>query len=120
MSHCNSQRLKEHDFLQPQPVKDAAVFLLRHILHDWQTSTARTILQRLAEAAAPSTRLVIIDQVLPHATTASAVHSFDDISGAASPSLPAPLLASAGAETAFELDVIVGAPHLRFRPPAHR
>ncbi|KAF8184846.1 O-methyltransferase [Pholiota molesta] len=53
------------DFFEPQPVKDAAVFLLRVVLHDWPDDFARKILLRLREAASPETKLLIADFVLP-------------------------------------------------------
>ena len=56
-----------HDFFTPQPVSDAAVFLLRVVLHDWPDAFARRILAQLREAAREDTRLVIADFVLPHA-----------------------------------------------------
>jgi hypothetical protein len=34
-SHRNMFCLTVHAFLEPQPVKDAAVFFLRFILHNW-------------------------------------------------------------------------------------
>ncbi|KAJ7143715.1 hypothetical protein C8R44DRAFT_139056 [Mycena epipterygia] len=54
-----------HDFFTPQPVVDAAVFLLRVVLHDWPDAFAQRILLRLREAAAPHTRLVLADFILP-------------------------------------------------------
>jgi hypothetical protein len=53
-----------HDFF-PQPVTDAAVFLLRVVLHDWPDAFAHRILLRLREATAPHTKLVLADFVLP-------------------------------------------------------
>lgn len=54
-----------HDFFTPQPIKNAAVFLLRVVLHDWPDAFAERILLRLREAAAPATKLLIADFVLP-------------------------------------------------------
>ncbi|KAJ7434528.1 O-methyltransferase, partial [Mycena galericulata] len=58
-------RFQVHDFFTPQPITDAAVFLLRVVLHDWPDAFAQRILLRLREAAAPRTRLVLADWVLP-------------------------------------------------------
>ncbi|KAJ6461096.1 O-methyltransferase [Mycena sanguinolenta] len=58
-------RFQVHDFFTPQPVTDAAVFILRVVLHDWPDAFAQRILLRLREAAAPHTKLVLADFVLP-------------------------------------------------------
>ena len=60
--------IQAHDFFTPQLVRDADMFLLRYILHDWQNLKAIEILKRLREAAAPGkTMVVIIDGVLRYA-----------------------------------------------------
>ena len=56
-----------HDFFAEQPVRDAAVFFLKAIVHDWADSYAEKILRRLRDAALPTTRLVTFDKVLPYA-----------------------------------------------------
>ncbi|KAF8218100.1 hypothetical protein K438DRAFT_2006988 [Mycena galopus ATCC 62051] len=58
-------RFQVHDFFTPQPVTDVAVFILRVVLHDWPDAFAQRILLRLREAAAPHTKLVLADFVLP-------------------------------------------------------
>ncbi|KAJ7348135.1 hypothetical protein DFH08DRAFT_1080245 [Mycena albidolilacea] len=57
-------RFQVHDFF-PQPVTDAAVFLLRVVLHDWPDAFAHPILLCLREAAAPHAKLALADFVLP-------------------------------------------------------
>lgn len=54
-----------HDFFSPQPVKNADVYLLRTILHDWPTTAAISILINLVNAMPPKGRIVIMDTVLP-------------------------------------------------------
>lgn len=56
-----------HDFFTPQPVKTAAVFLLRVITHDWPDEFVTRILFRLRQAATPKTKLILVDYVLPFA-----------------------------------------------------
>lgn len=57
-----------HDFFAAQSVKDADVFLLRLVLHDWGTSSAVKILRQLREAAVVGkTKLVLIEQVVKYA-----------------------------------------------------
>lgn len=55
----------EHDFFTPQPVKDADVYLLRMILHDWPDEKAVAILKHIAEAMKEGSRIFIMDMVLP-------------------------------------------------------
>ncbi|KAF4990515.1 hypothetical protein FGRMN_8415 [Fusarium graminum] len=61
----------EYDFFTPQPVKHADVYLLRTILHDWPNSDAIKILQGVVKAMGPSSRLLIMDMVLPKPGTGS-------------------------------------------------
>ncbi|KAI0099267.1 sterigmatocystin 8-O-methyltransferase [Nemania sp. FL0031] len=59
-----------HDFTQPEPVKDADVYLLRMILHDWPDNEAIKILNNIIPAMEkPGSRLLIMDSVLPHPGT---------------------------------------------------
>jgi hypothetical protein len=86
-------------------VKDAAVFLLRAIIHNWPTTSARKILRQLANAAVPSTRVVLVDIVLPYATQGNAVPLANNIPGVGRPQLPSPLLTSAGKERSYDMDI---------------
>jgi hypothetical protein len=88
------------------------VFLLRHIVHNWPTSTARKILLQLSRAATPSTRLVIIDHILPYTISTSVPLPLDKIPGVAHASVPSPLLSSAGEDNAFNINVLVSATNL--------
>lgn len=60
-----------HSFFDPQPVKDADVYLLRMILHDWPHDEAKTILTHIRQAMKPTARLVIMDTALPDPGTIS-------------------------------------------------
>ncbi|KAL4940293.1 hypothetical protein BDV06DRAFT_230434 [Aspergillus oleicola] len=75
----------EHDFFQPNPVKGADVYWLRGILHDWSDDYCVQILSALRESMAPSSRILVCDQVMN--TTAGC----DEI-----PPAPAPLPANYG------------------------
>ncbi|KAF5623014.1 sterigmatocystin 8-O-methyltransferase [Fusarium sp. NRRL 52700] len=57
--------IKAYDFFTPQPVKNADVYLLRTILHDWPDADAIKIIQGIVVAMGPSSRLLIMDMVLP-------------------------------------------------------
>lgn len=54
-----------HDFFTPQPVQNAAVFLLRVITHDWPDEFVTRILLQLRHVATPQTKLILADYVLP-------------------------------------------------------
>jgi hypothetical protein len=98
-----------HDFFEPQPIKNAALFLLRVVLHDWPDSFARRILHQLREAAKPSTKLLIADFVLPLACPES-MTGLEDVEGAQSLLAPAPLLPNLGKASAnvYWMDMTVG------------
>ncbi|RDB21483.1 4-O-methyltransferase 1 [Hypsizygus marmoreus] len=83
-------KLQAHDFFTPQPVKGAAVYFLRVVIHDWPDHDAKKILQHLRDAAAPSSKLVIFDSL--------AVHTCEDPSAnpATVQKAPYPLLANLG------------------------
>jgi hypothetical protein len=55
---------KAGDFFQEVP-KGGDLYLLKHILHDWDDAACCTILDRVAEAAARNGRLVIVEMLLP-------------------------------------------------------
>ncbi|XDG07411.1 hypothetical protein ABKA04_007026 [Annulohypoxylon sp. FPYF3050] len=50
-----------HDFFTPQPVKGAAVYFLRWILHNWSDKYALRILRHIGEAMGEKSRLIIHD-----------------------------------------------------------
>ncbi|THU85060.1 S-adenosyl-L-methionine-dependent methyltransferase [Dendrothele bispora CBS 962.96] len=56
-----------YNFLNQQPIKDADVFVMKGILHNWPDSYNGIILRNLREAAMSSTKLIIIDYVIPYA-----------------------------------------------------
>jgi hypothetical protein len=62
-------------FFDPLP-RGHDVYILAHVLHDWPDVDAGRILARVAEAAAPTSRLVLVEQVVdPGAPTADQVRS---------------------------------------------
>ncbi|KAJ5721473.1 O-methyltransferase family 2 [Penicillium malachiteum] len=58
-------RFQAHDFFQEQPVKDADIYLLRHVLHDWSNTYARKILKALIPALKPGAKIILNDRVIP-------------------------------------------------------
>ncbi|VDB83099.1 unnamed protein product [Peniophora sp. CBMAI 1063] len=86
-------RVQAHDFFEPQPVEDAAVFYLRHVCHDWPDSLAVKILRRLREAARPDTKLILHDSIMQHTCVEGRDGSgIKDLP----PTAPEPLLANWG------------------------
>lgn len=51
-------------------MKDAAVFFMKYIIHDWSDPYATKILDQLRAAARPDTKLVLIDRIAPYACRA--------------------------------------------------
>lgn len=56
--------LQELDFFQVNPVKGAAVYWLRGILHDWSDEYCVQILSRLRSSMAPFSRILLCDQLM--------------------------------------------------------
>jgi hypothetical protein len=84
-------KITEHNFFEPQPIKDASVFFLRFITHDWPNEYAKRILKHLGDTAQPSTKLVLMDNIVPYT-----VPGDTDIPGAQVSPVPYPLLANLG------------------------
>ncbi|TFK96232.1 S-adenosyl-L-methionine-dependent methyltransferase [Pterulicium gracile] len=59
--------LQPHDFFTPNPIKQADVYFLRNITHDWATPLAASILKHLRDAAKPTTKLILFDFIMPYA-----------------------------------------------------
>lgn len=58
-----------HDFLSPQPVRGADVYLLRWILHDWSDKYCVKILQALVPGLKKGAKVVINDICIPEPGT---------------------------------------------------
>lgn len=56
-----------HDIFKPQPITNAHLYYLRHIIHDWEDDSATAILDQLTPImkARPQTKLLLADLVLP-------------------------------------------------------
>jgi hypothetical protein len=55
----------QHDFLTPQTVRGADVFLLRWILHDWSDKYCIEILRNLIPGLKKGSKIIINDVVIP-------------------------------------------------------
>ncbi|KAJ6626054.1 O-methyltransferase [Mycena sp. CBHHK59/15] len=95
-THLNI-RFQIHDFFTPQPVRNADVFLMRYIIHDWTNTQAVSILKHLREAAMATTKLVLIEKIVP---VASGDELGQEIPGATRPRAAYPLLSNWGIATA--------------------
>ncbi len=70
------------------------MFFLRLIMHDWPTKEGVKILQKLRESASATTKLVIVDQVVPYACPNP--KALAEIEGATLIKAPSTLLANLG------------------------
>ncbi|KAJ7153303.1 O-methyltransferase [Mycena filopes] len=95
----NMVEFQGHDFFNPQPVKNAQVFLLRYIVHNWPDAQAIDILAKLRNVALPDTQLVLIEKILPVASVDQGSGA-KDIPGAARLLAQAPLLSNWGCAAA--------------------
>ena len=55
----------KHDFLKPQPVRNAQAYYLRTVLHDWPDKQAREILKNIRGAMGKHSKLLINENALP-------------------------------------------------------
>lgn len=58
-----------HDMFEEQPVKNADVYLLRYVLHDWGDKYCIDIIRNLIPAMKRGARIVVQDHVLPEPGT---------------------------------------------------
>ncbi|KAJ7330390.1 O-methyltransferase [Mycena albidolilacea] len=85
----------EHDFFGPQSVKNADIFLLRFIVHDWSDTYTFKILKQLRDAAQTTTKLIVIEHLVPLACGED--ETYKHIPGAVPATLPPkPLLPNLG------------------------
>ncbi|KAJ5586919.1 uncharacterized protein N7459_002684 [Penicillium hispanicum] len=56
---------QSHDFFQPQPVRNAKVYFMRTVLHDWPDKQAAQILGRVRDAMSQESIVLISETILP-------------------------------------------------------
>ncbi|KAJ7780766.1 O-methyltransferase [Mycena maculata] len=78
---------RAHNYLDPQPAKTAAVFVLKHVIHNVSDPYALEVLKQLRGAAAPTTRLLLVDSIVPYACHARDNSESIDIASNVAPSL---------------------------------
>ncbi|MDH4232588.1 MAG: acetylserotonin O-methyltransferase [Nitrospirota bacterium] len=64
MGVSDRMRIEGGDFFSSVPA-GADVYVLRHIIHDWEDPEAVAILRQCREAAAPGGRILVVETVLP-------------------------------------------------------
>ncbi|KAJ6510967.1 O-methyltransferase [Mycena sanguinolenta] len=85
----------EHDFFGPQSVKNADIFLLRFIVHDWSDAYSSKILKHLRDAAQSTTKLIVVEHLVP--LVCGEDETYKHIPGAVPDTLPPkPLLPNMG------------------------
>ena len=88
-----------NDFFKAQPIKGADVYYMRTILHDWADSYCLQILKLLREAAAPNSKLLILESIMSYACEDTTIAQ--DISGGTGLVPPEPLLRNWGHANVF-------------------
>ncbi|OJA13924.1 hypothetical protein AZE42_13650 [Rhizopogon vesiculosus] len=59
--------VEAHDFFTSQPhIGDNYTFMLRHVLHNWPDAQVVNILENLAAAAGPKSKILLIERVSGH------------------------------------------------------
>ncbi|KAL8912077.1 MAG: hypothetical protein Q9171_002865 [Xanthocarpia ochracea] len=66
-----------HDFFQPQPVKGAKIYYLRHVLHDWPDANCEAILKNVIEVMDEQSVLLVDDKVLPNVGASMVASALD-------------------------------------------
>jgi len=91
---------EENNFFSTQPVQNASVYFVKHILHDWSDERALAILRAFRVAAGPDTKRDIMEKVMPCTCLSQGEEgAIPDVPGYMKPTLAAPLT-NVGAATA--------------------
>ncbi|TVY32023.1 O-methyltransferase [Lachnellula subtilissima] len=54
-----------YDFFTPQPVKNAHLYVMRRILHDFYIPVCKEMVKNIASAMGPTSRFIIADMIMP-------------------------------------------------------
>ena len=76
--HANNDNIERvkfqaYNFFTPQPIKNADIYLLRMICHDYSDKYAAQILSNIVPAMGPDSRILIVDTVMPEVGVLSQV-----------------------------------------------
>lgn len=58
-----------HNFFEQQPVKNAQIYYIRRVMHDWQDKDAARIMKAIVPAMAKDSRIIISDMAIPEPVT---------------------------------------------------
>ncbi|KAM3518757.1 hypothetical protein MY4038_010005 [Beauveria bassiana] len=64
MARSDRLSFQEQDFFKKNSTENAAIYFLRHVIHDWPDLEAAKILGNLAAAMSPSSKLLICEHVV--------------------------------------------------------
>ena len=64
-----------HDFFTEQPVKNAQIYYIRRVMHDWRDEDCARILKAVIPAMAKDSRILISDNALPEPSTVNDAHA---------------------------------------------
>ncbi|KAF9072576.1 S-adenosyl-L-methionine-dependent methyltransferase [Rhodocollybia butyracea] len=95
-------QLQAHDFFTPQPIKDAAIYMLRLIIHDWCDEDAKKILSQLRSAAGSQSKLILFEMLAKHVSE----NPTDGTLSAPYPLLPNLGVAKAGFFTTLDMSLL--------------
>ncbi|KAJ3769844.1 S-adenosyl-L-methionine-dependent methyltransferase [Lentinula raphanica] len=99
-------QFQAHNFFEPQPIKNAAIYFLRLIVHDWPDQDAIKILINLRSAAGVDSKLVLFEMLAKHVAEEDTTIVNSDGSGAPYPLLPNYGIAGAGFFTTLDLALL--------------
>lgn len=55
----------EHNFFEPQPIRNAKFYYLRHVFHDWPDEQCVLILKQIIPVMGPESEILIDEMVIP-------------------------------------------------------
>ena len=99
IEHCLALFPLVNDFFKNQPIKGADICYMRTILHDWADSYCLQILKLLREAAAPNSKLLIVESIMSYACEDTTIAK--EIPGGTGLAPPEPLLPNWGHANVF-------------------
>lgn len=99
-------KLQGHNFFDPQPQKNASIFLMKQVMHDWADDSCAKILTQLRDAATTQTKLIVVDSIMPFACHDPSQDAEKGVPGAIPREAPEPLLANFGAVNEMVSDSI--------------